>query len=258
VAAGGFWFFTIISDLVNPCWQFNNNLIVATDIKCATNSQRQRNGEEKQPEKTVVEVSFLSFLCSTGLDLSVARTVMEVVTPTSFEAANGQRRKRRSRPCDACRKKKTRCVLEGDATRCVHCQLRDSACTFQRVPRSTKSSTPSRDGTAEDNETRGNADTSHRQRSRPIQQAADSKRGRAKSPINGSNHSLNGQADLTLGLCRTRFAELYGLGSDMEPILMVCVFFANPFKLLTFVASPAVRSSDPGVSSGDSFDSPGT
>lgn len=31
----------------------------------------------------------------------------------------------------------------------------------------------------------------------------------------------------TLGLARGRFAELYGLGSDMEPILMVETFIAE-------------------------------
>lgn len=40
-----------------------------------------------------------------------------------------------------------------------------------------------------------------------------------------------------LGMSQTRFAELYGLGSDMEPVLMV-------YRLFLFPADSLIRGSD--------------
>lgn len=36
----------------------------------------------------------------------------------------------RSRPCDACRRRKNRCVVKEGADKCVLCDFRDQDCTF--------------------------------------------------------------------------------------------------------------------------------
>ena len=56
---------------------------------------------------------------------------MEIITPQDYQN-NARKRQRRSlRPCDACRKRKTRCVTKDGDGDCVHCQLRATPCTFQ-------------------------------------------------------------------------------------------------------------------------------
>lgn len=42
--------------------------------------------------------------------------------------------KRRDRPCDACRKRKSRCVLNEGQTACVLCQFHSQDCTFVQSP----------------------------------------------------------------------------------------------------------------------------
>ncbi|KAL6401222.1 hypothetical protein AUP68_16951 [Ilyonectria robusta] len=59
---------------------------------------------------------------------------MEIITPQGYRNKARTRRRRRLRPCDACRKRKTRCVTKDGDGDCVHCQLRASACTFQYSP----------------------------------------------------------------------------------------------------------------------------
>lgn len=41
------------------------------------------------------------------------------------------------------------------------------------------------------------------------------------SPMLGQAQTAGPPSEPFLGLCSSRFSELYGLGSDMEPILMV-------------------------------------
>jgi len=41
---------------------------------------------------------------------------------------------RRNRPCDACRRRKSRCVLEKGSKVCVLCRFHDQACTYKEAP----------------------------------------------------------------------------------------------------------------------------
>ncbi|KAH7110456.1 hypothetical protein EDB81DRAFT_927035 [Dactylonectria macrodidyma] len=59
---------------------------------------------------------------------------MEIITPQDYRNKARTRRRCRLRPCDACRKRKTRCVTKDSDGDCVHCQLRATACTFQYSP----------------------------------------------------------------------------------------------------------------------------
>lgn len=180
---------------------------------------------------------------------------MEVLTPLDYRSGQRKRPRRRDRPCDACRKRKTRCVTKNGEDSCVHCQLRRSTCTFQHdaperastsdpptgvpaIPSSGPSTTPPGAPTARPRNAssvdRGQAAYLH------VQQVEGASVGSAAAPatsVPGPAAASHGVSDATsssalgskssmhdgfsLGMSHSRFAELYGLGSDMEPVLMV-------------------------------------
>src|SRR5258707_12414485 len=45
---------------------------------------------------------------------------------------------RRDRPCDACRRRKSRCIIPQDAETCIMCQSRSEECTFVQNPQRRK------------------------------------------------------------------------------------------------------------------------
>ncbi|KAI1863196.1 uncharacterized protein JN550_009722 [Neoarthrinium moseri] len=143
---------------------------------------------------------------------------MEILTPSDYESGNKRRARRSGRPCDACRKKKTRCVTKDGDPRCIHCQLRRSQCTFNHEPPD-RPSNPSNQVEESSSSSLLSADINHQApdiaspAQRPLSGSAHA---RLQSPI-GPNSTPDASA---LGLAQSRFAELYGLGSDMEPILM--------------------------------------
>ncbi|KAF4995638.1 hypothetical protein FDECE_12733, partial [Fusarium decemcellulare] len=183
---------------------------------------------------------------------------MEIITPQDYQN-NARKRQRRSlRPCDACRKRKTRCVTKDGDGDCVHCQLRATPCTFQHDPperQVTSTSASSLQGAGDEPagpsdemqtqlpthpaQVQGRSMSQSRQESRDDVQSVQSvpsvqpflspAETRASAD---SAHPLPppsvivpelvelGPLDRTMGCSSTRFAELYGLGSDMEPILM--------------------------------------
>jgi hypothetical protein len=146
-----------------------------------------------------------------------------------LEGIGPQRRRqpaqRSSRPCDLCRRRKTRCIIENGEANCSVCRQRRSECTFkEEAPRRYAS------GVAE------------QLPSTPSIQASPS----PHDVLNSQQFSPN--SGLTVANCNSlgpglrdvfeqahgddpsqsaawrginKFAELYGLGSDMEPILMV-------------------------------------
>jgi hypothetical protein len=52
------------------------------------------------------------------------------VNPTE----NGETKPRKDRPCDACRKRKSRCVINDGAKLCVLCEFHHQECTFLQTP----------------------------------------------------------------------------------------------------------------------------
>ncbi|WKT41862.1 hypothetical protein QSH57_006668 [Fusarium oxysporum f. sp. vasinfectum] len=181
---------------------------------------------------------------------------MEIITPQDYQN-NARKRQRRSlRPCDACRKRKTRCVTKDGDGDCVHCQLRATPCTFQHDPpeRQVASGSgssgvtgpnsniislqqPQDDvGHEDQSQTSARSMSQSRKASRDDVQSVHSvpsvqaflspaeTRASADSGIPLAPPSVMvpelGPLDRTMGCSSTRFAELYGLGSDMEPILM--------------------------------------
>lgn len=54
--------------------------------------------------------------------------------PTSTNGPNSNIRSRRERPCDACRRRKSRCVIHEGAALCVLCEFHKQECTFVQSP----------------------------------------------------------------------------------------------------------------------------
>ena len=52
--------------------------------------------------------------------------------------APGSSNNAKSRPCDACRRRKSRCVLKDGAVKCVLCEFHDQACTYIQTPQARK------------------------------------------------------------------------------------------------------------------------
>ncbi|KAF7563587.1 hypothetical protein G7046_g536 [Stylonectria norvegica] len=162
---------------------------------------------------------------------------MEIITPQDYQN-NARKRQRRSlRPCDACRKRKTRCVTKDGEGDCVHCQLRATPCTFQNDPpeRQATAGGPSssddplpeeqlgRKESRDDVRTFASETQSVQSFRSPTDTRTSHDSGRPLAPLSMAIPDLaaaGGPRDQTLGGSATRFSELYGLGSDMEPILM--------------------------------------
>lgn len=120
-------------------------------------------------------------------------------------------RKNRFRPCDVCRSRKTRCHPQEGGS-CEYCTLHRKQCTFDQLPvvRPRASDTHATTVSSIENPST-NLDT-------------------PESCVSGMSTAIDintadaNSADInphTLGFAQDRFAELYGLSSDMEPILMV-------------------------------------
>ncbi|KAH7118222.1 fungal-specific transcription factor domain-containing protein [Dactylonectria estremocensis] len=198
---------------------------------------------------------------------------MEIITPQDYQN-NARKRQRRSlRPCDACRKRKTRCVTKDGDGGCVHCQLRVTACTFQHDPPERQATTGASSsgavggpggvgiGIGLDHHRQGPSSSrslslgrgrkESRDEARPLgslaslvsetqtllseTQSVQSFLSPAETRASGDSTAQHhhapssvivpelvepGPLNRTLGCSLSRFAELYGLGSDMEPILM--------------------------------------
>ena len=54
--------------------------------------------------------------------------------PTSNSGPVSNIRSRRERPCDACRRRKSRCVIHEGALLCVLCEFHKQECTFVQSP----------------------------------------------------------------------------------------------------------------------------
>ncbi|KAF4306316.1 hypothetical protein GTA08_BOTSDO05741 [Botryosphaeria dothidea] len=177
------------------------------------------------------------------------------------EASSDSRKRRRgqrsNRPCDPCRRRKTRCIVEsGSAGECTVCLYRQTKCTYEespperplpRRPSSTATSTSTIDaaqrhpppgevahlspGSGEiprsapalppstavrTNEELPSDVLSSGEASAAALEAAR-ERQRNGEPVSDADRA---KGEKSLGLDSSRFAELYGLGSDMEPILM--------------------------------------
>ncbi|KAH8895254.1 hypothetical protein GQ53DRAFT_48780 [Thozetella sp. PMI_491] len=153
---------------------------------------------------------------------------MEILTPSDYESGSRKRQRRSGRPCSACKQRKSRCVLKDGESQCVHCELRGSACVFEPgelvrsyiiQPSNVAVPNPihlaAQKPTSENPQEQLEADADIV--SIPVSHRPTDDGGSSATAISGPEGSSDSSA---LGLSQSRFAELYGLGSDMEPILM--------------------------------------
>ena len=134
-----------------------------------------------------------------------------------------KRPKRSSNPCDACRQRKSRCLTKDDSGICSMCELRNTACTFQKSGadrRHNRSATRARSHADDGHDANNNV-------GRPAL-FSESEAGWQTAPSertnmhgDGDGMASSGVGERTLGAEANRFAELYGLTSDAEPLLMV-------------------------------------
>lgn len=67
------------------------------------------------------------------------RAQMSTSTSSTASAESSTNiRGRKDRPCDACRRRKSRCVMNEGQTRCVLCQFHTQECTFVQSPQPRK------------------------------------------------------------------------------------------------------------------------
>jgi hypothetical protein len=123
------------------------------------------------------------------------------------------------RPCDACRQRKSRCVTTGSGSKCSMCEMRSLPCTFTAQP-------PRRESTVRRLKARNDdgmitslvpeAVLHPELSTQNLESPSRSVVNQTLLPPNilSANHRC-------LGRDKVRFAELYGLTSDMEPLLMV-------------------------------------
>jgi len=57
---------------------------------------------------------------------------------TSADSGTNNIRSRKDRPCDSCRKRKSKCVINAGQTKCVLCQFHSQDCTFVQSPQPRK------------------------------------------------------------------------------------------------------------------------
>ncbi|KAF2645506.1 hypothetical protein P280DRAFT_389599 [Massarina eburnea CBS 473.64] len=129
---------------------------------------------------------------------------------------------RSSRPCDACRRRKSRCIIAAGQQKCSFCLHRKNGCTFDEDPprRETHAAvelTPAVQTSPSPHELLHLEQPGGHSNERPAPHASTHTSGLdAQKGLYSENTTWSG----SLGLNSSKFAELYGLGSDMEPILM--------------------------------------
>ncbi|KAK5197530.1 Fungal specific transcription factor [Exophiala xenobiotica] len=143
--------------------------------------------------------------------LSDDNGLSEMTSPTSGRVGDGPNpvpgviRPERSRPCDTCRRRKSRCVINPDAAACVMCQFHNQPCTFieEAAPRRRKQTDPP-DTTTTGSVRRSDSDDPRRQSAESLV--------RNDSVIIDDYANLQGQSLLkkTLGLQVNRYAKYIG------------------------------------------------
>ncbi|KAH8774934.1 transcriptional regulatory protein [Hyaloscypha sp. PMI_1271] len=127
--------------------------------------------------------------------------------------------KRKERPCDACRKRKSRCVIEEESTICVLCKFHGQECTFVQNPQSRKRK-PTQDPDDSETAKRRHSSSSARSKISPGAQM------RVIRTTNGTGveeyDDLEGPSLLkkTLGLQNKHHSQYVGATRGLEPALL--------------------------------------
>ncbi|KAH0558404.1 hypothetical protein GP486_004939 [Trichoglossum hirsutum] len=146
-------------------------------------------------------------------------------TTTQGPAEPLNTRTRRDRPCDACRRRKSRCVIHEGAEVCVLCEFHKQECTFVQSPQPRKRRLNG-DAREEDTSKRRSPDTEHARRT--SQNAGSSAPNiRTNNPPVDDYANLKGPSLLkkTLGLQNHRHSQHVGSTNEFEP----CLINLSPF-----------------------------
>lgn len=130
---------------------------------------------------------------------------------------NKKRAKRASNPCEACRHRKSRCITRKNSRICTMCEVRESDCVFLNRA---KQSNPTDDGNTNPSNPSFENSNPHQGPSTFLSPTAIPNN-LWPNQQNVARFSDSLSLSRSVGMNDDRFGELYGLTSDMEPILMV-------------------------------------
>ncbi|CAG8982713.1 hypothetical protein HYALB_00000994 [Hymenoscyphus albidus] len=152
---------------------------------------------------------------STSNDIGQSTLATSMSSSTSTDSGLNMR-SRKDRPCDACRKRKSRCVVNEGQTSCVLCQFHTQECTLVQSPQPRKRKLNT-EGKEESVAKRRSPDRDDRRR----QPETISSSGATNSLIEDMAN-IGGPIQLkrTLGLQNDRYSQYIGPTTDFEPSLI--------------------------------------
>ncbi|KAK6505364.1 Fungal specific transcription factor [Arthrobotrys musiformis] len=149
-------------------------------------------------------------------------------------STNTNTRSRKDRPCDACRRRKSRCVMNEDSSVCVLCQFHKQDCTFLQSPQPRKRRLPVATTGSDDEKHLGSnkkrsmdEPESPRQQARKGSSSEEAKDALRRTLPPDDYANLPGPTLLkkTLGLQTHRHSAYLGPTSEYEPVLIdLCPF----------------------------------
>ncbi|PBP18671.1 fungal specific transcription factor domain-containing protein [Diplocarpon rosae] len=147
-----------------------------------------------------------------------ARSSASISSTPSVELGS-HTRSRRDMPCDACRTRKSRCVINEGQTRCVLCQFHSQDCILVESPQPRKRKLNT-EGKEESVAKRRSPDRTEERPRRPTESSASSTG--ATNSLVEEMANIGGPTLLkrTLGLQNDRYSQYIGPTSDFEPSLI--------------------------------------
>ncbi|KAI9698530.1 MAG: Fungal specific transcription factor [Candelina mexicana] len=131
----------------------------------------------------------------------------------------GNTRSRRDRPCDACRRRKSRCVIGDGVASCTLCDFHKQECTFVQRPQPRKRKL--------NNGVKGEATTKRRSPDteitpRPFQSTSNAPSMSSNIPTNSERYHQHQATSLkdSLGLQNHRHSKYIGPTTELEPALI--------------------------------------
>ena len=116
-----------ISTPIEPHYAMSNPTSVARTAPIAIAARKPQ----------YLEPSVETLLNGNGRDSIRSQLSASMSSTTSAESGTNIR-SRKDRPCDACRRRKSRCVIHEGQTSCVLCQFHTQECTFVQSPQPRK------------------------------------------------------------------------------------------------------------------------
>ncbi|KAI9835755.1 MAG: hypothetical protein M1819_001934 [Sarea resinae] len=163
----------------------------------------------------------------------------EILAAADAEATNA--RSRRDRPCDACRRRKSRCVINDGAKSCVMCDFHGQDCTFVQEPQPRKRRANPNVKEEEPSKRRSPEVSSH---PKPLQNAAAAPSPKTEEPEPTATEDVPPPTK-SLGLQPHAHSKYVGRTTELEHALLdLCDFDCNDESTLSFGTLRRVSDSD--------------